>query len=130
MQAGCRRAVGGAGYAPGMAFFVLTMVNGPRYDPARARREQDGWDEHAAFMDELTAAGFVVLGGPVGDGEQVMVVVEAADEAAARARYAGDPWGPMGILEIGEIRPWTIWLDGRGVTTQRAAGGPGAEGPA
>jgi hypothetical protein len=96
-----------------MTFFVLTMVNGPRYDRARDRREQAGWAEHAAFMDGLTQTGFVVLGGPIGDGEQVMVVVEAADEAAVRARLADDPWGPMGILEIGEIRPWTIWLDGR-----------------
>jgi uncharacterized protein YciI len=104
-----------------MAFFVLTMVNGPRYDPARGRREQAGWDEHAAFMEGLTAAGFVVLGGPIGDGDQVMVVVEAADEAEIRARFAGDPWGPMGILEIGEVRPWTIWLDGRGVTAGPAA---------
>ena len=102
-----------------MAFFVLTMVNGPRYDPARARREQDGWDEHAAFMDGLTEAGFAVLGGPIGDGSQVMVVVEAAGETEVRARLADDPWGPMGILEIGDIRPWTIWLDGRGVTASR-----------
>lgn len=103
-----------------MGTFVLTMVNGPRYDPSRGRREQDGWDEHAAFMDGLVDAGFVVLGGPIGDGEEVMVVVEAADEAAVRARYADDPWGPMGILRIGEIRPWTIWLDGRTRLDRRA----------
>jgi uncharacterized protein YciI len=96
-----------------MAFFVLTMVNGPRYDRARDRRGQPGWDEHAAFMDGLVEAGFVVLGGPIGDGEQVMVVAEAADQAEVRARLADDPWAPMGILTIGEIRPWTIWLDGR-----------------
>ncbi len=90
---GARTHVGGARYAPGMAFFVLTMVNGPRYDPARARREQDGWDEHAAFMDGLTDAGFAVLGGPIGDGNQVMVVVEAAGrdrgQGPARRRPVG-----------------------------------------
>jgi uncharacterized protein YciI len=104
-----------------MAFFVLTMVNGPRYDRSRERREQDGWAEHAAFMDGLLAEGLVVLGGPIGDGEQVMVVVQAADEAEIRAWYAKDPWGPMGILEIGEIRPWTIWLDGRATSAAPAA---------
>ena len=98
-----------------MAFFVLTMVNGPRYDRSRQRREQVGWDEHASFMDGLAEAGFVVLGGPIGDGEQVMVVVEAADEAEVRARLAADPWAPLGILEIGEVRPWTIWLRGPAV---------------
>jgi uncharacterized protein YciI len=97
-----------------MAVFAVTMVNGPRYDDALPRREQDGWDEHAAFMDALVDDGFVILGGPIGDGEQVLVIVEAADEDEVRRRYADDPWKPMGILEIGEIRPWTIWLDGRG----------------
>jgi uncharacterized protein YciI len=96
-----------------MATFVVTMVNGPGFDPSRPRREQDGWDEHAAFMDALVEDGFVVLGGPIGDGAQVLVIVEAADQAEVRRRYAPDPWDEMGILQIGEIRPWTIWLDGR-----------------
>lgn len=96
-----------------MAYFALTMVNGPDYDDSRPRREQRGWDEHAAFMDGLVDDGFVLLGGPIGDGQQVMVIVEAADEAEIRARLAHDPWAPMGILRIGAVQPWTIWLDGR-----------------
>ena len=56
-------------YAPAMALFVLMMVNGPAYDRSRPRREQRGWDEHAAFMGGLLAEGFVVLGGPIGDGK-------------------------------------------------------------
>ena len=99
-----------------MAFFALTMVNGPDYDSARPRREQRGWDEHASFMDGLVDDGFVVLGGPVGDGEQVMLAVEARDEHDVRTRLGQDPWAPMGILRIGAIRPWTIWLDGRRVS--------------
>lgn len=89
------------------------MINGPNYDDSRPRREQDAWAEHAAFMDRLTDDGFVILGGPIGDGEEVLVVVEALDEPQVRARLAGDPWERAGILRIGAIRPWTIWLDGR-----------------
>jgi uncharacterized protein YciI len=96
-----------------MAVFALTMINGPNYDAARPRRAQDRWDEHAEFMDRLVADGFVILGGPVGDGEQVLVAVEAADEPQVRAHLADDPWERMGILSIGAVRPWTIWLDGR-----------------
>ena len=106
-------AVTSARYAPGMATFVLTMVNGPDYDRSRSRREQRGWDEHAEFMDGLLNEGFVVLGGPIGDGEKVMLVVEAADEEEVRRRLGPDPWAPMGVLEIGSIQPWTIWLDSR-----------------
>jgi uncharacterized protein YciI len=96
-----------------VAFFAVRMANGPRYDESRRRREQDGWDAHAAFMDGLVEDGFVILGGPVGDGEQTMHVIEAEDERAIRRRFEADPWAPMGILEIASVEPWTIWLDGR-----------------
>jgi uncharacterized protein YciI len=96
-----------------VAVFAVTEVAGPNWDASRARREQAGWDEHAAFMDALVGDGFVVLGGPIGDGERVLLVVEAEDEAAVRARFAPDPWLPAGVLEIASIEPWTIWLDAR-----------------
>ncbi len=96
-----------------MAYFALTMVNGPGYDAAHGRREQSAWDEHAAFMDGLVDDGFVVIGGPIGDGERVMHLVEAADEREIESRLADDPWAPMGILRISSIEPWSIWLDSR-----------------
>jgi uncharacterized protein YciI len=96
-----------------VAVFALTMVCGPGWDRSRPRREQDGWDEHAAFMDELVDDGFVIMGGPIGDGEQVLLAVEAADEREIEARLADDPWMPPGVLRIGSIEPWSIWLDGR-----------------
>lgn len=96
-----------------MAVFALTEVSGANWDPSRARREQEAWDEHAAFMDGLVEDGFVILGGPVGDGDRVLLVVEAADEEEVRARFAADPWLPMGILRIETIERWTIWLDSR-----------------
>jgi uncharacterized protein YciI len=96
-----------------MPVFVLVEVSGPSWDDTRARREQDGWDEHAAFMDALVDDGFVVLGGPIGDGERVLLVVEAADEQEIKTRFTADPWLPTGILRIESIEPWTIWLDSR-----------------
>ena len=79
-------------------------------------------------MDGLLNEGFVVLGGPIGDGETVMVVVEAADEEEVRERMGPDPWAPMGVLEIGAVQPWTIWLDSRVPDPRRALAartGPG-----
>jgi uncharacterized protein YciI len=96
-----------------VSVFALTEVAGPNWDPSRPRREQDGWDEHAAFMDRLLEDGFVVLGGPIGDGERVLLVVEAEDADEVEERLAADPWLPAGILRIDSIEPWTIWLDGR-----------------
>jgi hypothetical protein len=64
-------------------------------------------------MDGLVDDGFVVLGGPIGDGERVLLIVEAADEREIESRLADDPWQRMGVLRIGGIEPWTVWLDGR-----------------
>ncbi len=77
------------------SLFVVENARGPAYDPLRGRREQDGWEEHAAFMDRLVEQGLIVMGGPVGDideGENTLLVVRAEDEAAVRAAFAADPW--------------------------------------
>ena len=79
-----------------MAHFAVTMVHGPGWDPARGIREQDAWDEHAAFMDRLVDDGFVILGGPVGDRQRVLLTIEAADEPAARARLGARSVGSHG----------------------------------
>jgi uncharacterized protein YciI len=64
-------------------------------------------------MDTLAADGFVVLGGPVGkgDGEDVLLVVDAESEAAVRARFGADPWIDT-ILAIESVRPWSVWVRG------------------
>jgi uncharacterized protein len=94
-------------------YFLVTRGKGPAWDHSRGRREQTGWDEHAAFMDALAEEGFVVLGGPIGegDGENVLLVVDADDEATIRTRLAKDPW-PDELLTIESIRPWSVWLRG------------------
>ena len=101
----------------GMGYFLVTTVHGPRWDESRGVREQDGWDAHAAFMDRLVEDGFVILGGPVGD--RAVLVVEAHGENEIEQRMESDPWKPMGILRVGAIEPWTIWLDGRTTPAQR-----------
>jgi uncharacterized protein YciI len=100
-----------------MAHYMLTMAHGPNWDTARPGlggiRQQDAFDEHAAFMDQLVEEKFIILGGPLDDGEEALLIVEAIDEAEVMARMAEDPWKPMGILHVGEIRLLTIWLDAR-----------------
>ncbi len=92
-------------------YFLVENAKGPAYDHSRGRRGQEGWDQHAVFMDELAEEGFIVLGGPIGEGEgeNTLLVIEADDEAAVRARLGQDPWSGT-ILTIESIRPWSIWL--------------------
>jgi uncharacterized protein YciI len=94
-------------------YFLVERGKGPSWDHSRRRREQERWDEHAAFMDRLAEEGFIVLGGPIGegDGENTLLVIEADDEASVRARLVEDPW-PEELLTIESIRPWSVWLGG------------------
>ncbi len=95
--------------------FLVKTVHGPNWDETRGIREQEGWEAHAEFMDTLVADGFVVLGGPIGnDHRAAMLAIEATDEHEIEARFERDPWKPTGVLEIGTIERWTIWLDGTG----------------
>ena len=93
--------------------FIVISQKGPSWDPTKLRRAQAQWDEHAAFMDKLTAEGFVVLGGPLGegDGDDALLVIDAADEQTIRSTFAGDPWIQSRILEIKTVRRWTIFLE-------------------
>jgi hypothetical protein len=93
--------------------FAVVLEHGPAWDDARGLREQDGWDEHAAFMDALVDDGLVVLGGPLGDGRRALLAVAADDEGAIRARLAPDPWHADDHLRIAAVEPWTVLLDGR-----------------
>ena len=96
-----------------MANFAVRLVHGPGWDPSRPIREQDGWDEHAAFMDGLVDEGSLVLGGPVDSGEETLHLVEAADENDVRTKFARDPWASARLLQIGTIESWALWLDSR-----------------
>ena len=73
-------------------------------------RQQEQWDEHAAFMDALVDEGFIVLGGPIGDGEKVLLIVVAESEQTIERRFADDPWTSLGLLRTISIEPWEILL--------------------
>ena len=96
-----------------MANFAVILIRGPRWEDALSIRDQAGWTEHAAFMDGLVADGFILVGGPIGDGQQTLHVVEAHNEDEVRRRLGEDPWASAGLLEVGSIQPWALWLDFR-----------------
>ena len=92
--------------------FVVNQIRGVAWDAAKSIRSQTLWEEHAAFMDQLTAEGFIVLGGPVGDPEgEAMLIVNAPDEETVKATLAKDPWRQSGHLIQPKIQRWTIFLE-------------------
>ena len=91
--------------------FLVEQGKGPEWDHSRPRREQPGWDDHAAFMDELADRGVIVLGGPIGegDGENTLLILAVGSEAEARATLEPDPWFES-VLTVVCIRRWSVWL--------------------
>jgi hypothetical protein len=94
-------------------FFAVRLSRGGPWDWSRDLREQDGWDEHARFMDALVAEGFIILGGPISGEREILHATAAASEDHVRARLAQDNWAQNGMLTITSIEPATIRLDGR-----------------
>jgi uncharacterized protein YciI len=64
----------------------------------------------AAHFDYAKATGAIKLGGPFlddkGDMAGSMIIIEAADMAAARQWAAGDPYAKAGLFAASEIRAW------------------------
>lgn len=96
-----------------MEYYVLRLERGGPWDWSRDMREQDGWDEHAAFMDGLVDQGKIVLGGPLEGERETMHVVAADSEQDVRDLFVTDPWWINGMLRPVRIERWTIVLDGR-----------------
>jgi uncharacterized protein YciI len=103
-------------------FFAVRVQRGGPWDWSRDLREQDGFDEHARFMDALVEDGFIVLGGPLDPGREVLHAVDAPSEQAVRKRLSEDTWVRNGMLTIKSIEPWTILLDGRSSNDELHAG--------
>jgi hypothetical protein len=93
-------------------FHVVINRSGPDYDRSLPLEQQSGWDEHAAFMDGLVGAGFLVLGGPLGDEYRVVHVVEAVSDDEVRETLARDPWSGTHLV-IDSVDAWTLRLDAR-----------------
>jgi uncharacterized protein YciI len=95
------------------AHFVVVRRHGAPWDRSRPLEGQVLWNEHAEFMDELVAEGFVVIGGPLADRERALLIVAAEDEDAVRARLAEDPWSGNGLLELESVEGLSVRLDAR-----------------
>ena len=93
--------------------FVVISSAGPGRDQSKGTREQPLWDEHAAFIDQLVADGFVLMGGPFPDEAGAMLIVNADDENEVREKLKSDPWMEHGILKLESVKRWEIFIDAR-----------------
>jgi len=87
-----------------MAHFVLVCIDKPNSLALRMATR----DAHFAYVRGLGE--MVRLGGPFlgAEGEMAgsLIIIEAADMAAAEAFSLNDPYRKAGLFERVEIRPW------------------------
>jgi uncharacterized protein len=97
--------------------FLAISSAGPNGDPSKTTREQPFWDDHAAFIDQLVAEGFILMGGPLVDKRGMphgaLLIVSAEDENEVREKLRNDPWFERGILKLERITRWEIFIDNR-----------------
>jgi uncharacterized protein YciI len=92
---------------------VAISSAGPNRDLSRDTREQPFWDEHAEFIDQLVAAGIILMGGPLVDEGGSLLIFNAEDENEVREKMKNDPWFEHGILKLESIKRWQIFIDQR-----------------
>jgi len=96
-----------------MQTFVVISSAGPNRDGSMSTREQPLWNEHAAFIDQLVAEGFISMGGPLPDEGGAILIVNAEDENAVREKLKDDPWYRHGILKLQNVKRWQVFIDAR-----------------
>jgi hypothetical protein len=72
--------------------------------------DQPEWDAHASFMNGLHREGFIVLGGPLEDTPDVLLIARGSGSDEIAKRLPDDPRTPLDLLRISRISPWTLRL--------------------
>jgi uncharacterized protein YciI len=91
-------------------YFVVIREQSRAWDASLAMREQERWPEHVEFINRIADEGFLIVAGPVGDGNpyRAMLVVSADDDDQAAARLEDDPWTTVGVLETKSVERWEV----------------------
>ena len=98
---------------PPAIYFAVIRERTEIWDWGRGMRQQDQWDAHAAFMDDLVDRGIIILGGPLEDGKNVLHIFDLPGKEDIEALLAEDPWTANGLLRTTKIELWEVLLDPR-----------------
>jgi uncharacterized protein YciI len=93
-----------------MKLFAVIRTRGNAWQPSTPLEDQPNWNAHASFMNALHKEGFVVLGGPLENSPDVLLIIRAGTPDEILERLAADPWTSQGLLRVSRISPWTLRL--------------------
>ena len=101
------------------SYFVVEEIQSFNWKPNLDIRKQNQWQEHADFMNNLEAEGFVVLGGPMYSENKAkkdyihraLLIIDAESENTILKRFSEDPWIKNSLLKVNWIKKWDILLN-------------------
>jgi uncharacterized protein YciI len=93
-----------------MKVFAVIRTRGPAWQDSAPLEDQSAWGAHAQFMDDLAAAGIVILAGPLEGTRDVLVIMRGAGSDDVSKKLAADPWTDLDLLRTERIAPWTLRL--------------------
>lgn len=92
-----------------LPLFAVEIRTGAKWDAAKPPQEQPFFREHSQNLRRLRDAGHLVMGARYG--EVGLVVLAAADAAAARAMMDADPSLEAGTFRY-ELHPFNVFYGG------------------
>jgi uncharacterized protein YciI len=91
---------------------LVLFSAGPAWVTGRGSRGQQHWDDHAAFIDDLTERGLLVAGGPFGDESGALnILSKPLEQIDVERLYALDPFVLHGIFVLERAIPWLVFVD-------------------
>jgi hypothetical protein len=93
-----------------MKIFAVIRRRGTAWQSSTPLEGQQEWAAHARFMNDLSAKGAVVLGGPLEGTSDVLLVMRAGSVEEVADYLHDDPWTALNLLVIEKITPWTLRL--------------------
>lgn len=93
-----------------MPYFMVLRARGSRWRADRAPNQQEAYEPHAAFINQLTREGVAVLGGWLARSGDVLLVLQASTADEVNRRLAEDPWTTLDILPVTRVEEWSLAL--------------------
>ena len=87
-----------------MSFFIVSFTPGPRWQEGADVFGQP-LDDHVDYLNDLYAAGAVVMAGPLADGSGGLTILQCGSPEEASALAANDPAVRDGILAA-DVKQW------------------------
>ncbi|WP_305097202.1 YciI family protein [Croceibacterium aestuarii] len=80
--------------------YVALVERTEKWDRSKPAFEQEGFAEHAAYMEALEKSGMIAMAGLLAESELVLFVMRANDIDEVRAGFAGDPMQQSGLARV------------------------------